>query len=391
MTKKVKKGGGGKGGGKTEEEKGLYLQQRAQAEDEMAKKKEEILTLFLKDKLQKEEKNSAVNLLKLNEGWRTILRQTQPAELRKDAVVLRQTFEKQLDGMDDVIKLLEGDLRDTERQSAQVRRVHLQHVERLWAQQEKRLTFLQEHWEKNLQHLSSGFHSERKQMLEHSRQQQSYLEHSSFTVEQQHKEVMDEIHKLYSESMASYQRAHEDRVHHRTSSALVREGDTALKDKTRQHQETQQLHRREAKDLDDLIVKNQQYIQMTEESRKKVKGLQDKVFQLRWKLNTSKAENESMERNLTAASNEVNQKAHKIQDQLTWDHAGTRKQLVNLTLQSNDATKKLQVVIAKGERDLRIAEMCCKLERKLENVFTSSPLAEDDHRSVTEEEAEKVG
>lgn len=114
----------------------------------------------------------------------------------------------------------------------------------------------------------------RKQMLEHSRQQQSYLEHSSFTVEQQHKEVMDEIHKLYSESMASYQRAHEDRVHHRTSSALVREGDTALKDKTRQHQETQQLHRREAKDLDDLIVKNQQYIQMTEESRKKVKGLQ---------------------------------------------------------------------------------------------------------------------
>lgn len=62
-------------------------------------------SLWNQDKLQKEEKNSAVNLLKLNEGWRTILRQTQPAELRKDAVVLRQTFEKQLDGMDDVIKV----------------------------------------------------------------------------------------------------------------------------------------------------------------------------------------------------------------------------------------------------------------------------------------------
>ncbi len=47
MPKKAKKGGGVKGG-KTEEERLLYLQQRAQAEKELARKREEILTLFLK-------------------------------------------------------------------------------------------------------------------------------------------------------------------------------------------------------------------------------------------------------------------------------------------------------------------------------------------------------
>lgn len=48
MPKKVKKGAGGRSGGRTEEEKLLQLQQRAQSEREMEKKKEEILTLFLK-------------------------------------------------------------------------------------------------------------------------------------------------------------------------------------------------------------------------------------------------------------------------------------------------------------------------------------------------------
>lgn len=57
------------------------------------------------DKLQKEERNTVVNLLKLNEGWRSILRQTRANDLRKDIGVVRQTFERQLDGLDDVIKV----------------------------------------------------------------------------------------------------------------------------------------------------------------------------------------------------------------------------------------------------------------------------------------------
>lgn len=65
-------------------------------------------SVWNQDKLQKEEKNTAVNLLKLNEGWRSILRQTRAAELRKDITVLSQTFERQLDGLNNVIKVSWG-------------------------------------------------------------------------------------------------------------------------------------------------------------------------------------------------------------------------------------------------------------------------------------------
>ena len=45
------------------------------AEEENRKKKEELLTQFLKDKLSKEEKANEFNKLKLQNQWRSIMRE----------------------------------------------------------------------------------------------------------------------------------------------------------------------------------------------------------------------------------------------------------------------------------------------------------------------------
>lgn len=57
------------------------------------------------DKLQKDQRNTEVNLLKINDQWRTILRQTRGAELRADVMVLSQTFEGHVDILDDIIEV----------------------------------------------------------------------------------------------------------------------------------------------------------------------------------------------------------------------------------------------------------------------------------------------
>lgn len=125
-----------------------------------------------------------MNLLKLNEGWRSMLRHTRGLELRRDVTVLRHTFESNLDVLDSIIKvnvlsktlqldvseshyltsclqILESEMLEAERQMAQVRRTHLQNLDRLWAQQEKRLTVLQTHWDKELGDLTTMFIYER--------------------------------------------------------------------------------------------------------------------------------------------------------------------------------------------------------------------------------------
>ncbi|TKS86118.1 Coiled-coil domain-containing protein 65 [Collichthys lucidus] len=362
MPKKARKGGGGKGGGKTEEERLLYLQQRAQAEEEMAKKKEEILTLFLKDKLQREERNTALNLLKLNDGWRAIFRQTRAAELRQDITVLSQTFERHLDSLDSIIKNLERDLLDAERQSAQVRRVHLQHLERLWAQQDKRLMFLQQQWEDCMQHISFRFDSDRKQMLTNTQQKQAHSEDATFTLEQQHKKVMEEIHRLYSESIASYESALIERKR------AVMSDEEKLKEKMIQNQEAMQLCSQETKKLEEMMLRNQKLIQRTNEDMKKMQQLQDSVIELRQMLNYNKTENQSAEQDLIAARDLVNQETRKLREQLAQTQTASRKQLTNLSIQSDNAAKKLRAVIAKGEKVLRVTEMCQKLESKQQSV-----------------------
>ncbi|KAF1375253.1 hypothetical protein PFLUV_G00237660 [Perca fluviatilis] len=378
-----KKRGGSKGGAKTEEEKLLLLQQRAQAEEEMAKKREEILTLFLKDKLQKEQKNAAVNLLKLNEGWRSVLRQTRAAELRRDITVLSQTFERQLDGLDSVVKNLERDLQEAERQSAHVRRVHLQQLERLRAQQDQRLAFVQQHWEDGLQQLGARFGLERKQISSHCRQQRADLADAKFTVEQQHKAVMNEIHRLYSEGIAAYESAHEDR---KAALLLVNKG--TLREKLLQNQEAEQLCSAETQQLSLLLFRTQDLVKKTDADMRKVKTLQDTVISLRETLTSSQTENSSVETNLSAARNQVNTKTHELRDQLGQVHAAARKQLTQLTVQSDNAAKKLQALIVKGQKVLRVAEMCHKLEseqREVLSLFWSEELQRAEAETETEE------
>lgn len=58
----------------SEEERALYLEQQRLAEEEAQKKKEEMLLRFLKDKLDKEASATKLNMVKLQEQWRNIMR-----------------------------------------------------------------------------------------------------------------------------------------------------------------------------------------------------------------------------------------------------------------------------------------------------------------------------
>lgn len=58
----------------SEEDRAMYLEQQRIAEEEAQRKKEEMLSRFLKDKLSKEEQATKLNLVKLQEQWRNIMR-----------------------------------------------------------------------------------------------------------------------------------------------------------------------------------------------------------------------------------------------------------------------------------------------------------------------------
>ncbi|NXF56233.1 DRC2 protein, partial [Oceanites oceanicus] len=139
----------------------LLLQSQALAKEEAAKMKGEMLTRFLKDKLAKEERSSALNLHKLSTQWRAVLRETKDKELRQDIEILSQTFARVMDCKDSVIESLATDLEEAEEQHAQALRSHLHNIDRLLQLQRSRLTCLEEGFGAQLEALKKEFEAER--------------------------------------------------------------------------------------------------------------------------------------------------------------------------------------------------------------------------------------
>ncbi|XP_031600654.2 dynein regulatory complex subunit 2 [Oreochromis aureus] len=365
MPKKMKKSVG-----KSDEERQVHLQQRAQAEEELKKKKEETLGLFLKDKLQKEQRNTAVNLLKLHDGWRAILRQTRDAELRHDIIVLQQTFERTLDDLDSIIQKLVGDVQETERQEAHMQRCHLHHMEALWALQAARLQGLQQQWERALEDVSASVSSQRQLMFEQSQQQEFQLQELMLRAELHNTDAMNDIRMLLEDTLAMYTCSLEEQV-----AAL--EGREEVSDATQASLEHLQKSIVKVTQLEKLLADNQKKIS---EDLKTTKKLEDGVRRLREKMISSKAENSSMEEDLTAAINELNCRSHALRDHLTQSHMAARKRLTELTVQGDAAAKNLQAIVTKGERVLRAVDICHRLETQHDTLLTSSSRRTDECR-----------
>ncbi|RXM92284.1 Zinc finger protein Eos [Acipenser ruthenus] len=142
----------------SEEERLLFMQQKALAEEELSKKKEDILTQFLK-------------LVVTSHDYS----ETKGRELKKDIEVLSQTFERVVDRKDSVIKSLAWDLEEAEAQYSQALRAHLHNLDVLLQLQRGRLESLEQNYQAELEALRGEFHTESK--TEH------YIEANSIKVE----------------------------------------------------------------------------------------------------------------------------------------------------------------------------------------------------------------
>ncbi|KAL0978364.1 hypothetical protein UPYG_G00169520 [Umbra pygmaea] len=370
----------GKQSAMTEEERLVYMQQRAQAEQEMANRKEDMLHQFLKDKLQSEERNSVMNLHKLTQQWRAVLRQARAAELRADIAVLSQTFERVLDRKDNVIKCLVCDLTEAEQQSAQAMRSHLQCVDCLLALQNARLASLEQQWNTSLEELNSEFNSEREQILSQHQRECAYLNDVTFVMEQYYTKVEGETRLNYQSTRDEIKNKNIEEKH--ALKAQLEKKEQSLR---HQYQLAQSNYREATEDrliaCNTLMTRDQQSEQEIANQNTRLQKMQDAISALRSRLTSIQREGEGMAQGLRAVKEELTLQACQLKDQLSRARDAQRSQLTNLIVHSNAATKKLQGITSKGERLLRLAEMCRKLETEHEKVlpfYTSSLTAEQE-------------
>ncbi|XP_059426238.1 dynein regulatory complex subunit 2 isoform X1 [Carassius carassius] len=377
MPKKAGKKGGGKLVGMTEEERLLYMQQKAQAEDETAKRKEDMLTHFLKDKLQKEERNSVLNLHKLRQLWRSVLTQTKTAELRNDMSVLSQNFERVLDYKDNIIKSLVVDLSEREQQSELARSSHLQNLDYLLELHRSRLAELQLNFTTNLEELGSEYNTEREQILSEHQQESMYLEKVMFSLEKHYADLDNEARRDYESTRNQIKKQNKE-----DKQSVKDQMEGVVEKLWRELQQVLHHYNETTKDrfiaTESLQIKDGQSAKEIDTHKKHIQKLQESISALRCQLSSSQSGVTAQQ--LHSGREELAQKVQHFRVHLAEGQAIRRKQLTKLTIQSSDATKKLQEIVAMGERLIRLSEMCSKMETEYEKVlpFYTSSLSEEE-------------
>ncbi|XP_047642458.1 dynein regulatory complex subunit 2 [Phacochoerus africanus] len=374
----------------SDEEQLLLFQQKLLAEEEMAKKKERLLNQFLKDKLAKEEHNSAMNLNKINTQWRTVLREVKTRELHKDIEILSQTFERVVDCKDSVIKSLAKDLSEAEEQYAHALRSHLHNIDQLLALQRCRLSLLEENYNMELESLTKEFETERKTIVDQHEKEIRYLQDVFMAMEQNY------IDSEY-ESKLEFQSMWDDLKNKNLEEKhfLRLQLENAVEDLWRRFQDALKNYTDATEDrkiaFETLKVKDERSSKEIEAQMKKIQRLQDSIIILKGKIMVHSRESEEQNQDIRDDKELVLVQLQKLKAQRTQARGVSQENLVRLTLESNATLKALRKTVDKGEKILKLAEICRKFETEEEKVlpFYSSVLTPEEQEEIEKTDPEE--
>lgn len=391
MAKGGKKSGKKKGGKKkssklanmTEEERIAYEEQKALAEEELRKKKENMLTQFLKDKLTKEERSTKFNINKLNHQWRNIMRENKSKELKKDLEILSQTFERIVDRKDATIKALAKDLQEADEQYSMALRAHLQSTDNLIDQHKSRIEFLRRQYDDELAVITEEFDTERAIMLDQHSRETNEISDILFAMDQNFQEREREA-KSDFQSLVDEIRNKDMEEMHGLRHQLTEKFNfywNAFEQARKNYQENN-AERKAA--FEELKLKDDGSAQEIDFQMRKLQRISENIAQLKSKMASNAKENEQRNRSIKEERERMLAHLQDLKAEMNKLRDGERAKLTKMTVESNTAIKTMKSKVEKVKNVITMAEMCRRLETEEEKVlpFYASSLTEEEQQDV---------
>lgn len=144
----------------SDEERARYLQHRAEIEEEARRRKQQLIAIFMKNKLKREEAFSRLNLAKINQEWRSVLRNLKCDELRDEILVVEQYFGDALARKNRTIDRLLGDLDGCEELYVRMLSSHVRNVNALIVLHAERADFWRTGYLADKKELLNTYHRE---------------------------------------------------------------------------------------------------------------------------------------------------------------------------------------------------------------------------------------
>ncbi|XP_061926594.1 dynein regulatory complex subunit 2-like [Entelurus aequoreus] len=329
---------------------------------------------ILRDKLKKEDANTVVNSVKLNDIYRVNLRRNRCVQLKEEIGALRQTFERRDQDLNRAVERFSCGVQDAERLSYQVWRVHREKVERLRALQEKRVKFLLQQWDMGQEVFDGKLECISKTMAVYFLQSRVGFENTLVHLERHHQQALATIHRLYSEPMEGHA------VYEKTKDFEVEECFLDQNVKVLKNQKAEKRYLIEKENVEYMEEKKQ----ISVNTSKKSVALYNTIIETQSRLEATEKSNSAMTAKLTSARNNAKAKIHMLLSQMAQNRVPVQTMMNEISIRSNGAAKSLRTIIAQGTRVLKLAEMCRHLESQQNELVDAKELAKESKTEAVE-------
>lgn len=362
----------------TDEEKRLQESIRRMEMNDYMKKLTVSKKALLREFMDKEERISRTNKLKIQNHWRKIMRLVKVEALRKEVEVRSQNHERDVDRKDAIIQMLDRDLEEAEEQFQMALRSHLLNVDELIDLQDERLLALEKEFEQDLRQLEREFNVEREKIVAQHALERHELVRIMHAVEQQEREREAEARQEHEQLREEIRNKNLEDIN-----VLRITLDSSIEE-LEQHFETAHLNYlqntdQRTQDFKFLTAKDQDLSRDIELKIRKIERLQASLAHWRAKIAQNVKECSERNRALEAEKGALGGHFQQLKARMTRMRDDQKRRLTDLSARARAAKTALDEQLALCERILHLGELVRKLETERERVlpFYHSTLADE--------------
>ena len=379
MPPKKKKGDGSEDEGKpkasklnkmNEMDRVKYLERRMAEEVEGKKRKEEMVSGYLKLKLDHEERSVILNKAKLTDQWRTILRKAKTVDLKRDVMTLKDAFERALDKKKKYIDGLLNELEEAEEQYSMAFRAQMENIDKMMSIHKARLSDHQNQFSSEKERLMGESSSDKRDMISKQKESEDYLNDVQIALDQNHSEVegslrtqfqsrKDEIRNRNLEELTTLKNAMEE-----TMDGLWSE----LQEHIGQYKDSTADKRRT---YGELLAKDKKGVAELSSNNNKLSRLQEEISDFKRKVNEGGADIGPEMEQLRKEREALTAQLHEVRRRVSIVFRNREhEKLKRLAVESHDILKVLNNLLGDQEHLLKLHKLVQKLATQQDIALT---------------------
>ncbi|XKL67972.1 hypothetical protein PGB90_003463 [Kerria lacca] len=349
----------------TEEERLRYLQHRAAIEKEVQRRKQELITTYLRTKLEHEEAFLRLNSAKINQQWRHILRQIKCKELKEDVETLKQRFEIVLQCKNKVVENLFSDFDKAEYLYSLQFKTHMDATSKFLEIHRVRLTDLHNWYLQQLKDILSKNEGNQDKYLTEFQNDFETLKTTWNSVNTESLKELGEMEKNFDDKKNElqtkllYKMVKLEEKYADDLNKTKKKYDQIL-EQFKQNTDTKYAHYKILSEKDDSNTL--QIIHHFEE----IANLTERIDKAKIELHELENKNREEMDQLNSEKGKLSEELQKLQHLNNQNLANDRKQLKFLVNISNKVIKELSALVKEGDKMIQLADKCNKLNGKKE-------------------------